>query len=268
MLSAQEIRQYLQRIEFSQDLNPGQATLKALHKAHMQHIPFENLDIRLGIPVSLSLSDLFEKVITRRRGGFCYELNYLFSALLSAAGFNIRLISANVFNGKEYGPQFDHLLLLAETPDGIYLADVGFGDCFQEALLISSTPILIAGTHYRVEQQGHYYTVLQKKGLQAERPLYRFTLQSHHIDDFRPMCRQQQTSSDSHFTQKTVCSLPVPAGRTTLSDGILIESSHGKRAITRIKSEAEYLALLQQHFQICLPQYCDIGLLLAKSTTL
>ena len=108
---------------------PLRRTLRALHRAHLMTVPFENLSIHLGEPISLAAGNLMDKIVTRRRGGFCYELNGAFALLLGALGFEVRLLAARVFGGDRLGPPFDHLTLLvhASDGDGPWLADVGFG---------------------------------------------------------------------------------------------------------------------------------------------
>ena len=92
-------------------------------------MPFENLSIHLGEPISLAPGDLLAKVVGRHRGGFCYELNGAFALLLEALGFGVRRVAARVYGaGGRLGPPFDHLALLADVPGGgTWLADVGFG---------------------------------------------------------------------------------------------------------------------------------------------
>jgi len=98
----------------------------------MRTVPFENLDIHLKRPIVLEDNALFDKIVTRKRGGFCYELNGLFAALLRALGFDVVMLSAGVANPeREFGPDFDHMALLV-TLEQSWLADVGFGDSFVE----------------------------------------------------------------------------------------------------------------------------------------
>ncbi|MDW5416354.1 arylamine N-acetyltransferase [Iodobacter sp. CM08] len=260
MLSDQEIGLYLQRINYSGSIAVDLATLTALHQAHMRHIPFENLDIHLGVAIELSHPALFNKVILDKRGGFCYELNYLFFALLSSIGFNAQLISAQVFNGKSYGPDFDHLLLLITLEGQQFIADVGFGDSFQIPLSIHSPANESAA--YQIMHSDIIYTVMQRKSNQEYKPQYKFTLNTYAISDFFDMCLYQQTSPASHFTQKSVCSIATLEGRNTISNGCVIQTKHGHRTIYHINGSTEYRQLLQQHFQISLAENASIAALL------
>ena len=128
-MNENELTAYLDRIGAGRPDIATAAALHALHRAHLLAVPFENLSIHLGEPVSLDDRDLFGKIVTRRRGGFCYELNGAFALLLGALGFDVRLLAARVFGQGRFGPPFDHLALLVHTADGDgpWLADVGFG---------------------------------------------------------------------------------------------------------------------------------------------
>src|SRR5690348_1505800 len=124
-----DVEKYLARINYTGPRTPDEATLRALHVAHLRAVPFENLDIGRGVPIVLDLDRLYAKIVTRRRGGFCYELNGTFAELLRALGYSVELLSARVYTGTQFSPEFDHLMLrvsggqLAEP----LLADVGFG---------------------------------------------------------------------------------------------------------------------------------------------
>ncbi len=91
-----DVAAYLDRINYHGSTDPILETLCALHRAHMLAVPFENLDIPLKRPIVLDQELLFDKLVNRRRGGFCYELNALFSALLREMGFNVQRLSARV----------------------------------------------------------------------------------------------------------------------------------------------------------------------------
>ena len=112
-----EIEKYLERIDYKGDTEPSMGLLSALQKKHLLDIPFENLDIHYKTPIKLNSATIFEKVISNKRGGFCYELNSLFYELLRSIGFNVKMISARVFNSKKqtFSPEFDHLAIVANV---------------------------------------------------------------------------------------------------------------------------------------------------------
>ncbi|MFN8483386.1 MAG: arylamine N-acetyltransferase [Anaerolineae bacterium] len=146
---------YLQRIRYTGSRTPDSVTLAALHRAHLLAVPFENLDIHLGRPITLDLPSRYAKIVTRRRGGFCYELNGLFAWLLAQLGYDVTLLSAGVYGGDgRPGPEYDHLTLLVRAPGDPtpWLADVGFGEGFREPLRLDVAGEQTRnGRGYRVE---------------------------------------------------------------------------------------------------------------------
>ena len=116
-------KRYLERISYSGNTDPTLATLRALHVAHLIAVPFENLNIHLHQPILLEINWLFDKIVTRGHGGFCYELNGLFAWLLRELGFKVTMLNARVHNGDGvYGIEFDHMVLRVEL-DEAWLAD-------------------------------------------------------------------------------------------------------------------------------------------------
>lgn len=245
-----EIEAYLERLDYTGPRTPTAETLRQLHLAHMFAVPFENLDIPLGNPIILSLRAFYTKIVERRRGGFCYELNGLFGWLLEQLGFRITRLSAGVYGDGRPGPEFDHLTLLVETEDRL-LADVGFGDSFVEPLrLDGSVTAAGTGTLYRLTGVDSARVLeRQKPGAEWE-PQYAFTLRPHHLDEFGPRCRWTQTSPESGFTRKVSCSLATPDGRITLANRRLITTTGQTRTECEVTSMDEYRTLLNTHFGI------------------
>jgi N-hydroxyarylamine O-acetyltransferase len=244
------VEAYLQRIGYTGDRIPNAESLRNLHHAHMLTVPFENLDIHLGRPIVLDEKSLYEKIVLRRRGGFCYEANGLFAALLRELGFDVTLLSARVMDGGKPGPEFDHLTLLVQLEER-WLADVGFGDSFREPLRLDD-PNEQRQTHgaYRLARDGEQWTVLARSSGNVWKPQYGFTLRPCQLADFADMCHYHQTSPESHFTQKRVCSLATPAGRVTLSDMRLIITQNGERQEKILASQEEYAKALRKYFGV------------------
>lgn len=255
---------YLKRIGYSGSREPGGETLRQLHRAHMLAVPFENLNIPLGRPIVLSLPLIYDKIVRRRRGGFCYELNGLFAWLLEELGFGVTLLSAGVFDGEQPGPEFDHLVLLIEMEERRLIADVGFGDSFLEPLRLDSAEEQVhQGSGYRLTESGSSI-VLQRRRPGSDWELqYIFSLTPRRLEEFRNMCHRQQTSPDSIFTRKAVCSLATPDGRITLSNGRLITRAGGRREEREVVNQEEYRALLKIRFGIDLGEGVQINRLMA-----
>lgn len=251
---------YLQRIQHNRSLTANAATLRTLQLAHLQHVPFENLDIHLKRPITLHLPSLFEKIVTRRRGGFCYELNGLFAWLLEALGFHVTHLSASdAHDDGAFGPEFDHLVLLVNCPadgdDIPWLVDVGWGDTFCEPLRIDLTGEQPQGSRsYRLDQHEGNYLLWQRDYDGYLERHYRFTLQPRRYAEFEPMCQFHQTSPQSIFTQRRICTIATASGRITVDGARLIVTESGQRQVHSVATEAEYHALLRNHFGIVLDQ--------------
>ena len=242
---------YLRRIAYTGSREPSSETLSAIHHQHLLNVPFENLDISLGRPLSLSLPELYQKIVIQRRGGFCYELNGMFAWLLEQLGFSLQRLGARVFGGGGLGPELDHMLLLVDVGEEL-IADVGFGDSFREPLRVSPDVQTQAGVSYRLREQSTQWTLQQRKTELDWSDQYLFSRRPHELEDFVPMCHFQQTSADSIFTQKTVCSMASRDGRVTISNDRLIVSEAGERSERRIQTSDELLALLHSRFGISL----------------
>ena len=242
---------YLARIKYSGSTDPTAETLRALHREHLFTVPFENLDISLGCKIVVDEEAILNKIVRLHRGGFCYELNCAFAALLRALKFHVTLLSARVAraNGGE-GPEFDHLTLRVDL-DESWLVDVGFGDSFLEPLLLKPNVEQVdpAGT-FRLVAYADRFRMEKADDGATWKPQYSFSLQSRRLEEFAGMCHYHQTSPDSSFTRHSICSLATPEGRITLSDMKLIVTSHRRREEKELESEEKRLTTLWKEFGI------------------
>jgi N-hydroxyarylamine O-acetyltransferase len=217
-------------------------------------VPFENLDISVGRKIICDENRFLHKIVHERRGGFCYEMNGAFAALLRELGFQVTLLSARVSNGDgRDGPEFDHMALRVELDEADWLADVGFGDFFVEPLRLE--PGLEQeqfGRRYRIAAtESEFYVEANIDG--AWKRQYTFTLQPRQLSEFGTMCLYHQTSPDSHFTRNRVCSLATPEGRITMSGDKLIETRNGVREERVLHGDEEWRAVLRDRFGVALP---------------
>lgn len=251
---------YLERIRYSGSREPTAETLRHLQQSHLYHVPFENLDIARKVPIVLDRPALYDKIVIHRRGGFCYEVNGMFSWLLSELGFDVTLLSASVAGPTgTFGPEFDHLTLQVKcpadsAPDFAWLTDVGFGETFRQPLRFDVSGDQPEGAFtYRIESDGEFRTLLQKHNEGDWEKQYRFTLQPRAFSDFEPMCKYHQTSPESHFTRKSMITLALPNGRVTLNPDRFILTMDGQRVEANVASPEEYNTHLQDAFGITLP---------------
>lgn len=244
------VESYLKRINYTGSRAIMPETLRQLQLAHLQMVPFENLSIHAGQPIVLNDKALFEKIVERRRGGFCYELNGLFAGLLRELGFDVQMLSAEVASSaSDFGPDFDHMALLVQM-DERWLADVGFGDSFNEPLLLDSREVQAQGAgHFQIlEDEAKFILLREHEGEWNNQ--YRFTLRPYNYTDYQEMCRFQETSPESHFTKGRMCSLVRSNGRITLSELKLITTIDGKKEERILTSEQEFSSLLASEFGI------------------
>jgi len=251
------IDDYLKRLNYSKPVRANIETLRGLQIAHLQNIPFENLDIGLGRKIELNEPALWDKVITRKRGGFCYELNSMFAWLLKQIGFQVIYLNARVHQEKDntYGIDFGHLALLVtmQNKSTRWLVDVGFGDTFTAPLNIDDSNEQIQGLRgYWVEPFRNGYQVWQRNYDGSRERHYFFDPSPHHFpDEYLETCLYHQTSPKSIFTQKQIISRLTEDGRVSLDNNKLIITSNGKRSTQEVK-EGERTSLLKKYFDVTL----------------
>jgi N-hydroxyarylamine O-acetyltransferase len=244
---------YLARISYTGPTNPTLDTLRGLHRAHMLAVPFENLDIGLHRKIVCDEDSFLRKIVDRRRGGFCYEMNGAFAALLRELGFKVTLLSARVprSDGSD-GPEFDHLTLRVDLKDP-WLADVGFGDFVLEPLLLKTELVQEqGGKKYRLFEVGNRVHIQKSDEDGVWKPEYSFQLRPRQLADFAKMCHYHQTSPGSPFTQKKLCTIARPDGRITLSNLRLIVTRGNIREESDLKSDVDWHAALKRHFGVVL----------------
>ena len=241
---------YLRRIRYDGPREPSPTTLRGLHRQHLFTVPFENLDIPLGTPIHLDPGLLYNKVVMRRRGGYCYELNGLFGDLLAALGFDVCMLSAQVRREDGgFGPDFDHMLLTVML-DAPWIADVGFGDSFVDPLPLSGGATQSEdGRLFGVSNENGAWE-LYRYDSDGKVALCRFRDVPRRLSDFEDMNQYQQTSPESGFTRRRVCSIATTEGRITLSGMRLIVTREAMKTERVLSGEAELRSCLREYFGV------------------
>lgn len=254
-----DVEAYLHRIRYGTVVlgtdHPGVDLLRSLHRAHLFTVPFENLDISRGREIVCDEARILHKIVNERCGGFCYELNGAFAALLRELGFRVTLLSGRVAreDGSD-GPEFDHLTLRVDLEEP-WLADVGFGECFVEPLRLESGVEQAQGRRvYRLTSRPTAAAMFDLEVMTEGnwKREYAFTLQPRELSDFAGMCHYHQTSPESHFTRQRICSMATPEGRITLSDDKLIETRGGTRQERLLSDDEEWRGKLRELFGVVL----------------
>ncbi|HEX5301827.1 MAG TPA: arylamine N-acetyltransferase, partial [Streptosporangiaceae bacterium] len=194
-----------------------------------------------------------DKIVRRRRGGFCYELNGAFALLLEALGARVSRVAAGVYGEAGLSPPFDHLALVVHPADGSgpWLADVGFGSH-------SDYPLLLEVRGDQDDPAGRFRLADAGAGdidvLKDGQRQYRLERRERTLADCVPTCWWQQTSPRSHFTRSTICSLRIPDGRLSISGRTLIQTQDGNRTEQQLGSDDALLTAYRDHFGVVLSQ--------------
>lgn len=245
---------YLRRIDSEKArMTTDLPSLTHLQRQHLLNVPFENLDIHWKRPIVLANEAFYKKIVGENRGGFCYELNGLFYQLLSALGFQSKIISAKVSKGNgEFGAEYDHLAILTRIKGEDYLVDVGFGD-FSAAPLKFVLNIELQdenGTFLIRKYDDDYFEVVKKVAgnFQCE---YLFKEIKRDLAEFAEMCEFHQTSPESHFTRGKICSLmTADGGRKTLTDAKFVKTKGEAKTEIQVQTNEDFDQILSREFGI------------------
>ncbi|MBM4824668.1 arylamine N-acetyltransferase [Streptomyces actuosus] len=270
-MDSEQVDAYLRRLGVGQTpARPTDEVLRALNLRHLRTVPFENLSVHLGEEIVLDEKLLVDKVVGARRGGFCYELNGAFGALLAALGFEVSPLAARVYGeGERLGVPYDHMALRVRTADGgDWLADVGFGAHSHYPLRFAERGeqedpggvfrIAEAGPDAAgaggaggggtgVGREGNDLDVLRDGGRQ-----YRLEVRPRVLGDFVTGAWWHSTSPHSHFMRSLVCSrVTEDGGRVTLSGRRLtVTDPGGGREERELGGDEEVLAAYRELFGI------------------
>lgn len=242
---------YFRRIGYDGPVTATRETLFAIHRAHLQAIPYENLDIHLGRALVLDPETNFRKLVHEGRGGWCYEMNGVLGAVLESLGYDVRYLSGTV--GRERrgaAAEGNHLVLLV-TLDQPWIVDVGFGDGFIEPLPLVEGAYHQGFLKYGLVRDGERWTVLNQPMGGADR--FDFTLEPSFLENFSGQCRELQTSPESGFVQTTVCQRFVAGGIVTLRGAVLREIRDEGVTETTIDSPAAWARVILEHFGLVIP---------------
>jgi len=243
------VKQYLQRIQIKEDPGLNLESLAGLQEQHVLSIPFENLDVMNGVPIPLNVQAYFNKIIKKDRGGFCYELNGLFHWLLGELGFSNYLIACTVRSGgNRWAIPESHASQIVEL-DQPYLVDVGFGDTARIPLPLTGEVRKDISGNFRVVESGDGYFHKQKKVEGEWVTRFRFLNKERQLEDFAEVCHYNQSSPDSHFTQRRLVTMATPEGRLTLSGNTLTITENQERQKKEVE-ESQISKLLVDKFGI------------------
>jgi N-hydroxyarylamine O-acetyltransferase len=249
-----DVNAYARRIDYSGCLDPTIETLRALHFAHATRIPFENLDILLGRPIALDLKSLAAKLVDGRRGGYCFEQNTLFAAVLESLGYSVTKLAARVrFGSTQVGPR-SHMLLAVEIDGASWLADVGFGgEGLLEPIRLDREDAVQQGAwSYRIKTEGQIH-VLQSLHSEGWFDLYAFTQEPQYAVDYVVANHFTSTHPLSFFVQSLVVQRTGLDVRMTLQNFELFEARPDRQTTTTLPDADALLTTLADVFMLHFP---------------
>ena len=245
---ALDLRAYLDRIGFDGEPAPDQATLERLQYLHLLAIPYENLDVQLGRPVTTDPAAAFDKLVTRRRGGWCYEMSGLFGWALEAVGFSVTRLASGVMRSAMGAAALgNHLVLRVDLAEGPRLADVGLGDGPIHPFAIRQGPFEAGGHAYGLEAiEDGWWRLLNRS--RANPPDFDFHID--HIDEalLARRCVALQTDPQSMFVLNLVCQRVRGDGFAQLLGRVLRKTRHGETSERCLTSAGELIDVLAGEF--------------------
>ena len=222
MYTKEQIAKYLARIGVEGELPLTSDTLTKIVSAHYRAIPYENLDILAGVPLDLSEEALFDKLIERRRGGFCFELNEALGTLLSSLGFSVTHLAARFILGEPENvlPMRRHHILLVHLDDGDWLCDAGImREAPRRALKL--VPGLVQedgiGAYKFVEDPFYGQILMQKVSGGDFVPFFGFTMEPQITQDFVMPCFYCEKHPGSPFIKDNMVGIYTADGAWNLA---------------------------------------------------
>lgn len=247
------LQAYLDRVGFRGTPRVDFATLAAIHRGHLLQIPYENLDIQLGRSVGFELPAIFTKLVTQRRGGWCYEMNGLLEWALTTIGFQVTRMAGGVGRAQMGDGAIGNHLVLRVDLERPYIADVGFGDGMLEPIPLRAAQIRQRKSDFALENIGNDWWRFHNDP-RGGAPSFDFQLRTASQALFIEKCTWLQRDPQSTFVQNALCFRQLPDSIVLLRGKVLIR--YGAQGNTQqvLPSAAAYAATLRDVFGIDLPE--------------
>lgn len=252
-----DIQAYFDRVGFTGVARPDLATLQALHRAHALSISYENLDVQLGRPLTTDPAAAFDKLIHRRRGGWCYEMNGVFGAVLDEIGFKVSRLAGGVLRSLRGDEAVgNHLVLLVDLDGEPWVADVGFGDGSRDPFPLREGAIVSDGFEYGLERLDADWWRLRNHPFGGA-PDFDFTLQSADPALLAAKCHELQTSPASVFVMTAIAQRHMGDEIRLLRGRAFRRTTPGTKTDTLIDTADDFVALLNREFELDVPEAAE-----------
>jgi N-hydroxyarylamine O-acetyltransferase len=246
------LESYFERIGYKGRTDVSGEALRDIHIAHTLNVPFENLDVFYRRPILLDGASLYKKIVQENRGGYCFEMNGIFSLVLQKMGFRVTNLLAKVtVDGIHYTTK-THQAILVEAEGKKWIADVGFGNdgIIAPLILEENTEQKQFAHTYRLAAHSTLGYVLQKKREDQYDPLFAFTLEECSPEDFLMSNHFTSTYPESFFLKMRMCTMPTKDGRITLTDEHFKVVKKDEVLDTPIANEHKFNSLLKEYFSL------------------
>lgn len=241
---------YLKRMRYTGSTEPTVETLKALAMCHLAWVPFENMDMLAQLPLNLSKEFLWDKIVTRGRGGICHELNNSFAFLLWEMGFHVTLHTANV---DVPGDKTEHTNMRVVIDGETWLVDVGFGaHTLMPLNMETEEPQEGYGYRYklRLEEDGSHTLLRENRNTKVYEQLYIAYPEVRQSEDVLPSYRPMALPNATRFSRYYVVVRVTPTAKYTLVDETLSIVEGGERTTVNAPDESTRRAMLVTYFGI------------------
>lgn len=248
-----QVQAYLDRIGFAGAPRPDIASLRALHRAHLRTIPYENFDVQFGRPMTIDPTAAYEKIVGGRRGGWCYEMNGLFAAMLREIGFTVTEMAGAVMRADRGDVALGNHLVLRVDLDRPYIADVGFGDGVLEPLPMRFGDHHCEGYAFRLEALDDGWLRFHNHTFGGA-PYFDFRDEPADQAQLATTCHWLSTSPQSVFTQTALAFRHGADGVVSLLGRTVNKVRPDGKTTRLIGSGEEFMAVLSDEFGLDLPQ--------------
>jgi len=252
-----KLEEYLIRIGFNGPLQPDLDCLMAIHRQHLLHIPYENLDVQRRRPLDLDPQRIFDKLVRQRRGGWCYEMNGLLQWALTEIGFDVMRMNGGVFRNEQGDRALGNHLVLCVNLEQPYVADVGLGDGLTEPVPLRAGSFTQCGQTYTLEPlESNLWRFHNHAGRFP--PTFDFRYTPADEDLFAIKCEELQSDPESVFVQNLICQRLGNDGVNVLIGRVLTQWTGDSPQRTLLNSPDELQATLGSVFGLHVDDSADL----------
>lgn len=252
--SIPDVDAYLERIHTKRPAALTKESLDDLIFCHQCHVPFENLDIwmfKRDIP--LAIASIYDKVVTKHRGGYCFELNALFTALLKDLGYHATSCMCRITRNKNYVPLILHRGIIVRLEDVDYFCDVGYGGPMPPGAVpvVDGVKSVMRGEEYYISRgEIPWWTLKRKTSTEEIESMIQFYTMPQEAIDYIPMNEYCSKNENSVFCQRLYVNKRTPKGNVSIMGDRFTEAADGKLVQEKVINEVELLGILKEYFEI------------------